>query len=225
MAIIRNTSRPRLAILVDPEKPQPTLRQRLERLAAWQLMPDMVLLGGSTGAMDNIETIHEAHQLGLPVVLFPGNPQQLSAEADELLLPQVISSRNAEMLIGQHVEAAHTIRQLGIDICPLGYILIDGGRETTVQRISDSRPLPQDDIDLVVRTAIAGELTGCQAIYLEAGSGALQPVRSTLIRAVREAVRLPLIVGGGLRTSEAIQSAWQAGADIVVIGNMLEQSL
>lgn len=212
-----------LAILVDPEKAiSPSLRERVGRVRMQGLDVDYVLLGGSTGALTDETIFDDAAALGLPVVLFPGNATQLSARADGMLLPVVISGRNAEMLIGQHVKAAREIRALGVPVLPMGYMLLDGGKLSSAVRMSETTPISQLDRDLIVRTAMAGEILGLKAIYLEAGSGALQPVGAEVIRAVRETIALPLIVGGGLRTREAIEAAWANGADMVVIGNALE---
>lgn len=215
-----------LAVLIDPEKPlQPSLRERVGRVRMCGLDVTCVLLGGSTGGLRDEQVFDEALELGLPVYLFPGNPSQLSGKAQGLLLPLVISGRNAQMLIGQHVQAAREICALNIPVIPMGYMLLDGGRQSSAARTSETQPILQQDRDLIIRTALAGQLTGLKAIYLEAGSGALQPVREDNIRAVRDAVTLPLIVGGGLRSREAVERAWEAGADLVVVGNSLEANL
>lgn len=212
----------KIAILIDPEKQTPSLTQRAAKLKDLGLIPEIVLLGGSTGALTSEAVFEEAKKLCLPVWLFPGNESQLSSRADALLLPIVISGRNPDMLIGQHVAAARRIQTLHIPIIPMGYILIDGGNVTSVQKVSQTVPLNPRDMETVVATALAGEQLGQQATYLEAGSGALRPVPAELIKAVREQVKTTLFVGGGLRTKEAIQSAFDAGADIVVVGNVLE---
>lgn len=212
-----------LAILIDPDKPlTPPIAERVKRLSDMGLQVDMILLGGSTGRLSHTTAIDEAHSMGLPVLLFPGNAEQLTNQADGVLLPSVISGRNAEMLIGAHVRAARQLQALKREIIPIGYILLDGGTDSSVMKVSGTQPLAQDKKEEIVSTAIAGELTGKRLIYLEAGSGARMPVREDVIRCVREAVSLPLIVGGGLRTCKAIETAWQAGADMVVIGNGLE---
>lgn len=212
-----------LAILIDPEKSlTPTLRERVGRIRMQGLDVDYVLLGGSTGSLTDLTIFDEADALGLPVILFPGNPTQLSSRARALLLPLVISGRNAEMLIGQHVQAAREIRALNIPVLPLGYMLLDGGKPSSASRVSDTAPISQLDRDLIVRTAMAGEIIGLSAIYLEAGSGAVNPVGTDIIRAVKDVISLPLIVGGGLRSREAVELAWESGADMVVIGNALE---
>ncbi len=212
----------RLAILIDPDKQGLSLAQRKEKLRSLGLTPDLVFLGGSTGKLVSTAIFDEAAALHLPVWLFPGNVDQLNPRADALLLPVVISGRNAEMLIGRHVAAAQQIQALHIPVYPMGYILVDGGKVTSVQQVSQTRPIPQEDIETVVNTALAGEQLGQQFTYLEAGSGAQIPVSSKLIAAVRKTVHTQLIVGGGIRSKTLVEQAWQAGADIVVIGNALE---
>ncbi len=212
-----------IAILIDPEKQLPTLTERVTKLKALGLAPNLVLLGGSTGALVSESVFDEAVALGLPVWLFPGNENQLSSRADRLLLPVVISGRNPEMLIGRHVAAAKRIKALNLPVTPMGYILIEGGKVTAVQKESDTQPLNPNDVETIAATALAGEQLGLQAIYLEAGSGALHPVSEQVICAVRKEVSTMLLVGGGIRTREAVQRAFTAGADIVVLGNVLEQ--
>ncbi len=213
----------KIAILIDPDKQRPSLSERLTKLSALGLSPNLVLLGGSTGVIDSESVFDQARDLGLPVWLFPGNENQLSPRAEHLLLPVLISGRNPQLLIGKHVEAARKIRALDIPVMPMGYILIDGGKIPSVQRVSETEPLLPEDIETIVSTAIAGELLGQQAIYLEAGSGALHPVPLKVIAAVRKEINATLIVGGGLRSRQAIEDAFAAGADIVVIGTALEQ--
>lgn len=212
----------KIAILIDPDKPSVSLTDRVAKLTRLGFSPDLVLLGGSTGALTSDAVFDEAAALRLPVWLFPGNENQLSSRADRLLLPIVISGRNPEMLIGKHVAAARKVRALRIPVTPMGYILIDGGNMTSVQAESGTTPMNPTDVESVVATAIAGELLGEQAIYLEAGSGALKPVPKEVIQAVRREVKTTLLVGGGLRTKETIDDAFAAGADIVVIGTALE---
>ncbi len=206
-----------LAILLDPEKTALTdLNRRTESA-------DLVFVGGSTG--EGADRLTEAlkKQTDKPVILFPGNIQQITDQADALLFLSVLSSRNAEMLIGRQIEAARAVRQSGIETIPMGYILIDGGTHSSVEHTTRSQPIPQTDIEQIVSTAIAAELLGMRLVYLEAGSGAKTPVSTDIIRAVRQAVSLPLIVGGGICTPEQMQQAFNAGADVVVIGNHFER--
>ena len=161
----------------------------------------------------------------LPIVLFPGNVQQLAPNADALLLLSLISGRNAEWLIGQQVQAAQAIRASHIEVLPTGYILVDGGTQTAVQRISGTRPIAADALELIAATALAGEQSGKQLIYLEAGSGATRPVPTNAIRAAKEVLTVPLVVGGGITTPQMLREAYAAGADMVVVGNHLETHL
>jgi len=205
-----------LAVLLDPEHDIAFRSGELDGA-------DLVLVGGSTGALscafiEQIRTL--THR---PIVLFPGNANQFVGSADALLFLSMLSARNPKVLIEQQVQAAAAVRASGIETIPMGYILIDGGQVSSVERTSASSPIAQSDIPLIVSTAIAGELLGHKLIYLEAGSGAKTPVSTDIIRAVRSAIQVPLIVGGGITSPEGMRQAWQAGADIVVIGNYLEQ--
>ena len=207
-----------LAILIDPDKEQ-AYRQLLSKLN----YADLVLVGGSTGG--NIEPCIAALRAhtDAPLVIFPGNVAQFSPNADALLFLTLLNARTADMLIDPHVQMAMPILQSGIESIPMGYILIDGGRKSSVEKVSHCTPIPQDEVDRIVATAVAGQLLGKQLIYLEAGSGAKARVSTDIIRAVRAQLQVPLIVGGGICTPEAMLQAFDAGADIVVIGNHFEQ--
>ena len=213
------------AVLIDPEKcVGTTLEQVID--TANKAQPNFIFVGGSQLQNSVDETvIHIKRLTTIPVVLFPGNAFQLTNKADALLLLSLISGRNAEWLIGQHVQAAKAIQESALETISTGYILIDGGNTTAVERVSKTKPLQHDAIDEVVSTALAGELLGNKLIYLEAGSGAQNPVPTTLIKAVKESIHIPLIVGGGLTSTDAIKKAYEAGADIVVVGNYLETHL
>jgi len=205
-----------LAVLIDPDKP---IRFRAGELDG----ADLIFAGGSTGELSPqfIEQIRAlTHR---PIVLFPGHPGQFTAKADALLFLSMLSSRNPDVLIGQQVQVATEVKQSGIETIPMGYILIDGGIESSVQQVSHSAPIPPTDIAQICSIAVAGELLGHQLIYLEAGSGAKNPVSTEIIRRVKELISVPLIVGGGITTPEAMQAAFKAGADMVVIGNHLEK--
>ncbi len=212
-----------LALLLDPEK------TNLEALhLSADVQPDYLFVGGSTGGdtTEFIRSIREKMQslgISIPIVLFPGNPSQFSSEADAVLFLSLLSGRNPEMLVGQQVKAARGVKQSGIETIPMGYILVDGGTETSTMRVTQTQPIPANEIDTIVDTAIAAELMGKQVVYLEAGSGAKVPISSEIIAAVRSHISIPIIVGGGIRTPEAMQAAYNAGADIVVIGNHFEQ--
>ena len=210
-----------LAILIDPDKQLASTGRLVDLMSA--APPDCVLVGGSTGGASDNFVLWLKQRVKAPVFLFPGNPSQISQQADGMLFLSLISGRNSDLLIGKQVAAAPLLRGTSLNIVPTGYILIDGGRISMVERVSQTRPIDRSDVDLVVNTAYAGQLLGMQAIYLEAGSGALIPVPATLIQAVRSAVSCRLLVGGGIRTPREAVQAWEAGADTVVVGNVLEE--
>ncbi len=211
-----------LAVLVDPDKCDDAHLQRL--LALLKLhTPDYVFVGGSQLKISFshlIETFKS--ELQIPVILFPGDATQFSPNADALLFLSLISGRNPEYLIGQHISAAIPIHKSGLEVIPVGYMLIDGAKKSAVEYISNTQPIPRDKNEIALSTALAGQLLGLKAIYLEAGSGAQMPVPAAMIQYVKQQISIPLIVGGGIRTSEQLQSTFDAGADLVVIGNVLE---
>lgn len=183
---------------------------------------DYYFVGGST-ATDCTSVVRAIHAAcTTPVILFPGSPAQFTPEADALLLLTLMNSRDPLFLIDRHIESADAIVASGIESIPMGYILVDGGRVSTTQRLTGAEPVSAQNADEAVRLARTAMLLGKRLIYLEAGSGALTPVPQSVIRAVREAVDLPLIVGGGIREPRQMSDAFVAGADIVVIGNHFE---
>ena len=159
----------------------------------------------------------------IPVVLFPGSPSQVSCFADALLYLSLISGRNAEMLIGQHVTSAPLVRASGLEIMSTGYIVVDGGAPTTVSYMSGSASIPADKADIAMVTAKAGEMLGKKLIYMDAGSGAKQPISESMIQLVAKNITVPLIVGGGIKDPEKAYLNCKAGADIIVIGNAIEK--
>ena len=214
-----------LAILIDPDK---FVTEYAFAKAYLEKIPSQAthfLVGGSSNASQHIEAVvHILKELStLPVMLFPGDYTQITPEADGILFLSLLSGRNPEYLIGQQVKGASSIQKSNLEVIPTGYILIDGGKETAVQRVSNTLPIPQNDITSIVHTALAGQYLGKKCIYLEAGSGAKTPVSLTIIKAVREAIDLPLIVGGGIRSQKAMQHAYEAGATMVVIGTAFEE--
>jgi len=219
----KSVNQKQLALLVDPDKySQESLALFVE--LAKETLPDCIMVGGSlvAGSVEQVVQYIKLHT-NIPVVLFPGNTHQLCNEADALLLLSLLSGRNADFLIGQHVVAAKAIRDSGIESISTGYILIDGGCSTSVEYMSNTKPIPRDKVEIIVATAIAGELIGNRMVYLEAGSGAINPVSKEAIQAVRQAISLPIIVGGGIRTVEQAKDAYLAGADMIVVGNALEK--
>ena len=211
-----------LAVLIDPDKCDSEHLQKLLPLLKIHT-PDFIFVGGSQlkiSFSDLIETFK--NELHIPVVLFPGDVTQFSPNADALLFISLISGRNAEYLISQHVNAAIPIKKSALEVIPTGYILIDGAKKSAVEYISNTQPIPRDKNDIALATALAGELLGMKAIYLEAGSGAQLPISAEMIQHVKAQISVPLIVGGGIKNSAQLQAAFRAGADLAVIGNVLE---
>lgn len=212
-----------IALLLDPEKAD------LSRLVITdEVRPDFIFVGGSTGG-DTTEFVRELKsqisnlKSPIPVVLFPGNSSQFTHEADAVLFLSLLSGNNPEYLVGQQIRSARAIHNSHLDFVPTAYVLIDGGVETSTMRVTATQPIPQTDVNRIVDVCLAAELMGKQLIYLEAGSGAKTPVSADIIRAVKNAVSVPLVVGGGIRTPEAMNAAFDAGASIVVIGNHFEE--
>ncbi|HUW91557.1 MAG TPA: geranylgeranylglyceryl/heptaprenylglyceryl phosphate synthase [Bacteroidales bacterium] len=186
---------------------------------------DFFLAGGSLTSRPINTMIEKLRQLSdIPVILFPGNLVQLTDTADAVFLLSLISGRNPELLIGNHVVAAPFLKHIRERLIPVGYMLIDCGGGTSVEYMSQTSPIPYDKNDIAVATALAGEMLGMRAIYLEGGSGAGKPVSPSMIRAVREEVSIPIITGGGLNSPEKISEAFSAGTDLVVIGNGCERN-
>ena len=212
-----------LAVLLDPEKAD------LSRLTFTdECHPDYLFVGGSTGGdttefVRNLKSSISNLQSPIPVILFPGNSSQFTTEADGILFLSLLSGRNPEFLVDQQVKSARRIHTASMDFVPTAYILIDGGVETSTMRVTGTKPLLPSNLQTIVDTCIAAELMGKKAIYLEAGSGAIQPVSPEIIKAVRAVTSVTLIVGGGIRTPEVMNAAYNAGADVVVIGNHFEQ--
>lgn len=211
-----------LAVLVDPDK-----TEKLSELLtiAKKYSPDFFFVGGSLLSKDNLDNCIQLirSSSSVPIILFPGNEMQISSSADALLLLSVISGRNPELLIGRHVAAAANLRVSAIEIISTGYLLIESGAPTAVSYISNTQPIPRDKKTIAAMTALAGEQLGMKLIYLEAGSGAKLPVPIDMIGAVKKNISIPLITGGGLKTASEITERCRAGADVIVIGNILEE--
>lgn len=224
LQIQRSAGQKALAVLLDPDKLDPTSLERIIRMVE-SCPVDYLLVGGSLMTSDRLDQVvrYAKKHSTKPVILFPGSINQVHGEADALLLLSVISGRNPELLIGQHVIAAPHIKALGLETVATGYLLVDTGRTTTAQYMSQTLPIPSNKPEIAAATALAGEMLGLQAMYLDGGSGAEHPVPPAMVNAVRKAVDVPVIVGGGIRSEDEAQAAWQAGADIVVIGTAFEE--
>ena len=210
-----------IAVLLDPDKC--TTEQRVPYSAIKAAQPDFIFVGGSGINHSIDEFVNQLKQhTSVPVILFPGDCAQFTPRADGLLLLSLVSGRNPDLLIGQHIKAAHSIAQSDVEVISTGYILIQGGKQSSVEKVSHTQPLSEDDTNTITATALAAQLLGMKAIYLEAGSGALHAVSAHTIQAVRNAIHLPLMVGGGICSTEQIDCALNAGADIIVIGNHFE---
>ncbi|MFW5754339.1 MAG: geranylgeranylglyceryl/heptaprenylglyceryl phosphate synthase [Marinilabiliaceae bacterium] len=212
-----------LALLIDPDKCREDALEKQARLIE-EHQPHLVMVGGSLTSHPVDEVVHHLKKnTSRPVILYPGHPVQVSFDADALLFLSMISGRNPELLIGAHVTIAPAIRQKGIETIPTGYMLIDGGVPTSVEYISQTRPIPADKTDIAIATAIAGQLLGQKLIYMDAGSGARKVVSPQMIEAVKSQIDIPLMIGGGIDSGEKISAAFKSGADIVVTGNILEK--
>lgn len=214
-----------LAILLDPDKTTvkelPEIAQKIASLNA-----HFIFVGGSfveNGLTSSfVKTLKE--YTDIPVILFPGDYSQVTDNADGLLFLSLLSGRNPEYLIEQQIKSVPYLKNSMLEIIPTGYILIDGGTQASVLKVSNTTPIPQENIELAVATAVAGMYKGKQLIYLDAGSGAINPVNSNLISNVKENISIPLIVGGGIKTTVQLHNAYKNGADLVVIGTAFEEN-
>jgi putative glycerol-1-phosphate prenyltransferase len=212
-----------IAALLDPDSEDiELLKERISILERGSI--DYIFVGGSTTwKNDFTEFVSEVKKYSsLPIVIFPGSANQISKDADALLFLSLVSGQNPQFLIGEHIKAAPALKGMKIEVIPTGYLLIDGGNTTTVEFISGTRPIPQDKVEIARSIAYASELLGMKLIYLDCGSGAKIPVSNALIKSVKDYINVPLIVGGGIRDIEKIKEKHLAGADIIVIGSVLE---
>ncbi len=214
----------KLAILIDPDKVTAGTLQNTARIAR-ESKAGYFFLGGSLLTRNNQEECISIlrKETSIPVILFPGNTLQINPAANAILLLSLISGRNPEMLIGKHVVAAPLLKASRLEVIPTGYMLIENGRTTSVSYMSNTTPIPSDKPEIAVCTALAGEMLGLRLIYLDAGSGAKNPVPADMITKVKTAVQVPLIVGGGITDRTKAARALSAGADIIVVGNAFEQ--
>jgi putative glycerol-1-phosphate prenyltransferase len=212
------------AVLIDPDKvDHPMLDELMDLSMAAKV--DYFLVGGSLVISNHLDDVvgHIKSNCPIPVILFPGSPTQLSKYADALLYLSLISGRNPELLIGQHVVSAPSVRQSGLEILPTGYMVIDGGAPTTVSYISNASPIPHDKNEIAMCTAMAGEMLGMKLIYMDAGSGAKRPITETMIEKVAETISVPMVIGGGIIEPEKAYRNCKAGADVIVVGNAIEK--
>ena len=221
----RKKNKKLFSVLIDPDKLSGkkllAVSESCEKAGA-----DFVFAGSSLLTRDNLDACIRSirKKFSGPLVLFPGNTLQVSRRADAILFLSLISGRNAEMLIGNHVIAAPLLRQSGLEVIPTGYMLIESGASTSVSYMSNSTPIPKDKTDIASSTAIAGELLGMKLIYMDAGSGAKEPISTSMIQAVKKNVSVPIICGGGIRSAESAIERCKAGADVIVVGNLLEKN-
>jgi phosphoglycerol geranylgeranyltransferase len=213
----------KLAVLFDPDKMRLGRMEQALELAV-ECDVDYFFIGGSLVVNNMLDDVLSAvrSRCDIPLVLFPGSSFQLSYRADAILLLSLISGRNPELLIGQHVIAAPFLKMSPLEIISTGYMLIDGGVQTSVQYMSNTYPIPAHKADIAVCTALAGEMLGLKVMYMDAGSGAKNPISAQMIESVSGALSAPLIVGGGIRTPEKVAENYAAGADVVVVGNAIE---
>lgn len=212
------------AVLIDPDKVNDQNMEQLVALAV-EAKVDYFLVGGSLVISNYLD---ECLQLikrtcTIPTIIFPGSPSQVSKYADALLYLSLISGRNPELLIGQHVVSAPVVKKSGLEIMSTGYMVVDGGAPTTVSYISNASPLPSDKNEIAVCTAMAGEMLGMRLIYMDAGSGAKRAIHESMIEKVAESISVPLIIGGGITEPEKAYINCKAGADVIVVGNAIEK--
>jgi len=218
----RKRNKKLFAVLVDPDKFNPDVIKEANSSGA-----DFIFIGGSGLKKEKFHRCMTAvaKQTTIPIVIFPGGKEQISEKADAILLLSLISGRNPDYLIGEHIRAARQLKKSKIEIIPTGYILINGGKNVSTQKVSRTKPIKYSDNNLSVSTAIAGELLGMKLIYLEAGSGAKKSISSEIIRSVKKNIFAPLIVGGGIDSAEKAVSLCKSGADVIVVGNAIEKDV
>jgi len=214
-----------LLLLIDPDKVNDNKMQQLITIAL-NAKVDYFLVGGSLVISNYLDECIQyiKKSCSIPTILFPGSASQISKYADALLYLSLISGRNPELLIGQHVVSAPFVKQSGLEIISTGYMVIDGGAPTTVSYISNAAPLPADKNEIAMCTAMAGEMLGMKLVYMDAGSGAKIPVTESMIYQVAKSISVPLIIGGGINEPEKAYMNCKAGADLIVVGNAIEKN-
>lgn len=219
-----NSKKKSLAILIDPDKFDKIKFGTIDSLNLSKI--DFIFIGGSLIITQKTQqVVNKLKEIfNVPIVMFPGNAIHICNGIDGILFLSLISGRNPDYLIGQQVIAAPMLKNSGVEIIPTGYMLIDGGSPTTANYMSHTVPIPNDKPEIAVCTAMAGEMLGFQLIFMDAGSGASQAINKDMIKAVKSNINIPLIIGGGINTFLKAQDAYEAGADIIVIGNILEEN-
>ena len=213
------------AILIDPDKQDTKdLLKIIEKCNSTKV--DMFFVGGSLLTNDYLKNCITTikNNSKIPVVLFPGNAMQVDEQADAILFLSLISGRNAEMLIGKQVITAPILKKSSLEVIPTGYMLIDSGKQTTVSYMSNTTPIPHDKEQVAKCTALAGEMLGLKMIFMDGGSGALNPISTNMIRSVSKTIDVPLVIGGGINSGKKAIENCKAGADIIVVGNAIEKN-
>lgn len=221
----KQKGRKSLAILIDPDNTDNALLETQVELSIKHKV-DFLFVGGSLITEDTLEDTltYIKSKTDIPIIIFPGSIFQINSKADAILLLSLISGRNPELLIGQHVIAAPTLKKSGLELISTGYILVDGGKPTTASYISNSAPLPNNKPTIAAATAMAGEMLGMSCVFLDAGSGANQPVSNDMIKATAKHINSPLIVGGGIKSAKEAKEKYESGADLLVVGNAAEEN-
>jgi phosphoglycerol geranylgeranyltransferase len=223
-ATLKKHQKKALAVLIDPDQGAEAVLNTAQLCQLHAV--DLVFVGGSlitNGVLKDTLKIIKQNYFGL-VYIFPGNELMIDEQADGILLLSLLSGRNPEFLIGKHVVAAPNLIKSKLDIVPTAYLLIDGGKETSVSYISNTKPIPADKPDIALATALAGQLLGLRCLYMDAGSGAHQPISTQMIKKIKHQIQIPMIIGGGIKTAEKALDIYKAGADVIVIGNGVEDN-
>jgi phosphoglycerol geranylgeranyltransferase len=222
---LRSQHKKAFAVLVDPDKVSIPQINHIANLCN-DAHVDYLFVGGSLMVTQHLDECIQSFKMNsdIPVILFPGSPSQVSCYADALFYLSLISGRNPELLIGAHVVSAPMVKASGLEVISTGYMVVDGGAATTVSYMSHSAPIPHDKDDIALCTAMAGEMQGKHVLYVDAGSGARQPISESMIRRIASNTDIPLIVGGGITDPEKAYLNCKAGADVIVVGNAIEKN-
>lgn len=213
-------------ILIDPDKV--TNEELLTKVKLYSKKEiDYFFIGSSqpikADMSEAIKIIKE--NSNIPVIIFPGSPEQLRPNADGILFISLLSGRNPDYLISSHVYAAPVLKKWKMSVLPTAYLLIESGKESSVERVSKTKPLKRDNLEAIVSHSLAGEMLGMKYVYLEAGSGAKEPLTPEIVKAVKESVSIPIIVGGGIKSAKVVKELSNAGADFIVVGNHFESKI